>query len=112
PLTRRDALRQLTAASAGLALGDAMIRGQSSDITVAGKRVEIVVSSISESTVRITALPVDAGLIQADDSLVEAAAGKIVARRALATTQTIRAGHLSISVTSTPPTIHVETVAG
>jgi alpha-glucosidase (family GH31 glycosyl hydrolase) len=111
-LTRRESVRRLAAASAGFALGDAIIGGQSREITVAGKRVEIVVSSISDATVRITALPVDAGLIEADESLVAAAAGKIVARRASATSQSIRAGRLSIRITSTPPTIHIDTAAG
>ncbi|MFL6280151.1 MAG: TIM-barrel domain-containing protein, partial [Vicinamibacterales bacterium] len=111
PLTRREAVRRLAAASAGLALGEAAIGGQSSVMTVAGRRVEIVVSAISDATVRITALPVDAGLIPADDSLVEAAAGKSSGRRASAGRGPIRAGRLSISITSTPPAIHINTAA-
>ena len=110
-LSRRDAVRRLAGLGAGLALGDAIIRGQSSEITVGGKRVEIVVSSISDATVRITALPVDGGRIPADDSLVQAAAGRIVARRTSAS-QTIRAGRLSITIASGRPTIHVDTTAG
>jgi hypothetical protein len=111
-LTRREVVRQLAVAGAGLALGDPTLRGQSNEITVAGKRVEIVVSSISDSTVRITALPVDGGRIPADDSLVPAAAGRIVARRASASSQTIRAGHLSIRISTEPPTIHIDAPDG
>jgi len=110
-LSRRDAVRRLAGLGAGLALGDAIIRGQSSEITVGGKRVEIVVSSISDATVRITVLPVDGGRIPADDSLVQAAVGRIVARRTSAS-QTIRAGRLSITIASGRPTIHVDTTAG
>ena len=107
-LTRRDAVARL----AGLALGPVVFRGQSAPILVAGKRVEFVVSSISDATVRITALPVDRGRIPADDSLVRAAAGRLVARRTSATGQSIRAGRLSIRIASSPPTIHVDTSAG
>ena len=110
-LSRRDAVRRLAGLGAGLALGDAIIRGQSSEITVGGKRVEIVVSSISDATVRITVLPVDGGRIPADDSLVQAAVGRIVARR-MSASPTIRAGRLSITIASGRPTIHVDTTAG
>jgi alpha-glucosidase (family GH31 glycosyl hydrolase) len=112
PITRREVVRQLAVAGAGLALGDSTLRGQSNEITVAGKRVEIVVSSISDATVRITALPVDGGRIPADVSLVPAAAGRIVARRASASSQTIRAGHLSIRISTEPPAIHIDTPDG
>jgi alpha-glucosidase (family GH31 glycosyl hydrolase) len=111
-LTRREVVRQLAVAGAGLALGDSTLRGQSNEILVAGKRVEIVVSSISDATVRITALPVDGGRIPADVSLVPAAAGRIVARRASASSQTIRAGHLSIRISTEPPAIHIDTPDG
>src|SRR6185503_9843962 len=110
-ISRRDAVRRLAGLGAGLALGDVVIRGQSSPITVAGKRVEIIVSSISDATVRITALPADGGRIPADDSLAQAAAGRIVARHTSAS-QTIRAGRLSIRIASSPPTINVDTTAG
>ena len=111
-ITRRDAVRRLAGFGAGLALGEGIVRGQSSEITVAGKPVEFVVSSISDTTVRITALPVSGGRIPADDSLVQAAAGRVVARRTSAGSQTIRAGRLTIRITSSPPTIHVDTSAG
>ena len=104
-------MRQLvSAAGAGLALGEVVVRGQSAPFVVAGKRVEFVVSSISDATVRITALPVEGGRVPADDSLVQAAAGRIVARRPSAGTQAIRAGHLSITITSAPPAIHIDTI--
>ena len=111
-LTRRQAARRLATAAAGLALGDVILRGQSTPIVVAGKRVEILVSSISDETIRITALPVDRRRMPTDESLVQAAAGRIVARRESVASETIRAGHLSIKITSAPPAIHIDTLDG
>ena len=98
-------------AGAGLALGDPILR-QSNEITIAGARVQIVISSISEATVRITALPVDGGRLPADDSLVTAAAGRVVARRRVKSNEAIRAGNLTVRITDGPPAIHVDTAAG
>jgi len=111
-LTRRDVVRQLAVAGAGLALGDPILRGQSNGITVAGARVQIVISSISDATVRITALPVDGARLPADDSLVAAAAGRVVARRRDKSNEAIRAGSLIVRITDGPPAIHVDTAAG
>jgi alpha-glucosidase (family GH31 glycosyl hydrolase) len=108
-ISRRDAVRELVSAGAGLALGDIVLRGQSAPIVVAGKRVELVVSSISDATARISALPVPGGSIPADDSLVPSAAGRILARHPSARAHTIRAGHLTIRITSAPPTISIDT---
>jgi alpha-glucosidase (family GH31 glycosyl hydrolase) len=111
-MTRRDAVKRLAGIGAGFALGDAVILGQSGAITVGGKPVEFVVSAISGSTIRITALPVPAGRIPADDSLVQAASGQVVARGPAAAAQTVRAAHLSIRFTSTPPRIHIDALDG
>ncbi len=111
-VTRRQAVKRVASAAAGLAFGDAIVRGQLGEITVAGRRVDFVVRSVSDATVRITALPVEGGRVPADDSLVPEAAGRLVARRGSVATQPIRAGHLSIRITPTPPTIHIETREG
>jgi alpha-glucosidase (family GH31 glycosyl hydrolase) len=114
PISRREAVKQLTKAGAGIGsvLVGGIVRGQSDTIVVAGRRVEIVVSSISPTTVRITALPVDGGTIPKDGALVAAAAGRTVTRvRALAPPAPIRAGQLIVRVTPTPPTIHVDNAA-
>ena len=76
------------------------------------KRVEIVVSSISPSTVRITVLPVAGGTIPKDGALVAAAAGRTVTRvRAFGPPAPIRAGRVIVRFTSTPPTIHIDNAA-
>jgi len=111
-LTRRALIQRLASAGAGLALGDVIVRGQSAPIVMAGKAVEIVVSSIGDSTVRITALPVDNSKMPVDDSLVPAAAGRVVARRRAPAGQSIRAGNLAVRITSAPPTLHVTTISG
>ena len=107
-LTRREAVRRLASASAGLALGDVIIRGQSAPIIVAGKQVEIVVSSISDSTVRITTLPVEGLRIPDDDSLVAAAAGRVVGRSRGVATNVVTAGKLTVRITSSPPAIEID----
>ena len=49
-VTRRDAIRQLSAAGAAFALGGGVLRGQSGDLVVGGSPVEIVVSSVAAFT--------------------------------------------------------------
>ena len=70
PVSRRDAVKQLAGATAGVVLAGGTIRGQSDAIVVAGKPVEIVVSSVSPSTVRITALPAGVSAVSDDGALV------------------------------------------
>ncbi len=60
-ITRREALKRITSASAGVALSGGMIRGQAADITIGGRPVEIAVSSLSPVTVRISVLPIAGG---------------------------------------------------
>ena len=57
PISRRDVIKQLGGASAGVVLTGGIIRGQSSDIMVGGRPVEIVVASLTGNTVRLTVLP-------------------------------------------------------
>ena len=112
PISRREAVKRLTSAGAGIVLSGGVIRGQSDAILVAGRRVEIVVTSISPSTVRITALPVGGGTIPIDGALVSAAAGRAVSRvRAVGPPAPIRAGQLIVRFTPTPPAIHIESAA-
>ena len=111
-LSRREAVRQLAGAGAGLALGDHIFRGQSDQILLAGTPVEIVVSSVSPLTIRVTAVPVNQRQLPDDDSLVRAAAGRIVSRHRASGPTTIRAGNLIVRITTAPPTLHVDTLAG
>ena len=115
-VSRREALKRLGTASAGIVLAQGVIRGQSSDIVIAGKPVEIVVSSVNPSTVRITALPIDGGraaTVPTDGALVPAAEGRAMARRrARDRFDWVRAGHITVGFTDEPPTLHVKTTAG
>ena len=113
PVSRRDAVKQLAGVTAGVVLAGGVIRGQSDAIVVAGKPVEIVVSSVSPSTVRITALPAGVPLVSDDGALVSGAAGRTLARRRTAgLASPIRAGNLTVRFTAAPPAIHIDTAAG
>ena len=110
--TRREALKQFGAAGASLAFAG-VIRGQSGDIVIAEKPVEIVVSSVSPTTVRITVLPIVGGQpspLPVDGALVQPEWGAALARaRAGTRLQSVRAGNLTVRLTeAVPPTLDVE----
>ncbi|HEV2986064.1 MAG TPA: glycoside hydrolase family 31 protein, partial [Vicinamibacterales bacterium] len=110
-LSRRKLLQQIGAAGAGLAASGGILRGQSRAIRVAGKPVEILVASISPSTVRITVLPLEAPGAAApdDDALVPAPQWRALARKRDADSfAPIRAGNLVVRFTAEHPTIHIE----
>jgi hypothetical protein len=44
PISRRNALRQLGAAGAGIALAGGVLRARAAPMTVAGRPVEVVIS--------------------------------------------------------------------
>jgi alpha-glucosidase/alpha-D-xyloside xylohydrolase len=111
PLSRRDVLQQIGAAGAGVILAGRFVRGQPRPILVAGKPVEMLVASISPSTVRIAVLPLDraTAVVLDDGALVPAAEGRSLGRnRAPDSFAPIRAGNLVVRFTSEPPTIHVD----
>src|SRR5262245_42965957 len=114
---RLDALRQLTAASAGLVVaGSGVIRGQGGSITIAGQLVEIAVFSVSANTVRITVRPLVDGApqpIALTGSLENDEPGTLVRReRTFWPEVGGRAGNLRVRFTNAPPTLHVETASG
>ncbi len=115
-LSRRDALKQLGAAGAGVIFTRGIIRGQSTDIMVAGKPVEIVVSSLSPSTVRLTVMPIAGGkpnIVPADGALGPAGEGRALAFvRVPEKFRPVRAGNLTVKFAADPPTLHVETAKG
>ncbi len=114
PISRRKALKQLGAAGAGILMTHGIIRGQSSEIMIAGKPVEIVVSSVSASTVRLQALPIEdgkAGTVPVDGALVSE--GKTLANgRSTDRFDPVRAGNLVVRFTPDPPTLVIETDTG
>src|SRR3954464_3587081 len=83
PVTRREALKTLAAAGAGIAAGPFVIRGQGADLMVAGRPVEIAFSAVSPVTVRITIRPIVGGAAAAvpeDGALVQDAWGAPLAQ--------------------------------
>ena len=114
-VTRREAVKTLTAAGAGLAFGSTVIRGQDGDITIGGFPVEIAISSISPSTVRIRLLPIDNGKpvpVPDTGGVAQPSAGKGLASARAAKPTRVRAGDVAVRFTVSPPTIHVDTAAG
>jgi alpha-glucosidase/alpha-D-xyloside xylohydrolase len=116
PLTRREALKRIGAASASIVFAHSVIRGQSSDIVVAGKPVEIIVSTLSPSTVRLTVLPIEGGGtvgVPADGAVMQTGEGRALARRrARERFDPVRAGNLVVRFEADPPTLYIETSAG
>jgi alpha-glucosidase (family GH31 glycosyl hydrolase) len=116
PLSRREAIRQLGAAGAAIALGPQIIRGRATDIIVAGKRVEIEVASVSTATVRLTIRPVESGgltPVPLTGELAKEHPGRVVAHgRTASSVAHVRAGDLVVRFTDAPPTIIVETMNG
>jgi alpha-glucosidase (family GH31 glycosyl hydrolase) len=115
-VSRRDVLKQLGTAGAGVLLAQHVIRGQGDAITIAGTPVEIVVASLSPTTIRITVVPIENGAPAAlaiDGALTNETLGKPVAHaRAARTFKPVAAGDLVVRYTENPPTIHVETKGG
>jgi alpha-glucosidase/alpha-D-xyloside xylohydrolase len=110
-LPRREAIKQLGLAGAGLMISGGVLRGQSTPITINGKPVEIVIASISPVTVRITVMPVSGGRLPDDGALVAAADGTPRARRREAFPP-VRAGSLVVRFTDSPPTLHIDGAKG
>src|SRR5688500_16563177 len=111
PIPRRDALKQLTLAGAGLAFSGGIIRGQTTPIVVNGKPVEILIASVSATTVRISVVPIDGSGIPDHNALVTAAGGKPAGRRRDAF-QSIRAGDLTVSFSPNPPALTITDGSG
>lgn len=78
--TRREVLKQIGAASVGFAAAPVVRRGQRTPITVAGQSVEIIVSSVNSSTVRLTVAAVDGPPVHDDGALVRAAEAPVLTR--------------------------------
>jgi alpha-glucosidase (family GH31 glycosyl hydrolase) len=115
PVSRREMLQRIGTAGAGVILSGGFVGGQSRPVLVSGRAVEILVASISPSTVRITVLPLNRteAAVPDDGALVPAAAGHALGRRRAADSfAPIRAGNLVVRFTPEPPTIHVDTSDG
>jgi alpha-glucosidase len=123
-LSRREALKQLGAAglsaiplsafATSLSIG--ATASQPDGVIIAGKPVEILVSTLSPSTIRLTVLPIESGrttAVPVDGAIGREGEGQVQDRRRTRDgTATVRAGNLVVRFTSEPPTLHVETNSG
>jgi alpha-glucosidase (family GH31 glycosyl hydrolase) len=113
-IRRREALRQIAAAGAGALLAPQVLRGQGAPIVVGGKPVEITITSVSASTVRITVAEITGSAgstLPNQGALVAAATGRAVARPRTAFSA-VNAGDLVVRFTPTPPTLEIANRAG
>jgi alpha-glucosidase (family GH31 glycosyl hydrolase) len=114
-VSRREVLKQLGTAGAGVLLAPQAIRGQSPTIVIAGTPVEIAIASLSPMTARITVVPIagDAATMPVDGALVSEELGKSIAHtRGTRKFSPVAAGDLVVRYSEQPPTIHVETRGG
>src|SRR5262249_18380543 len=114
-VSRREVLEKIGKAGASVLLGGGVLRGENSDIVIGGQFVEIVVRSLSPSTVRISVVPMEGRAIDVGnyDALVGENRWRLIAsRRRYDSFGSIRAGHLVVRFTPNPPTIHIDTAQG
>ena len=114
-ISRRVALKRLGAVASGAYFAGAF-QGESTDIIVGGKPVEIAVWSLSPTTVRITVSPVVAGIrtpvpvtgaLIVDDKARPVARGTEASNVAL-----VRARDVVVKFTASPPSLTIETARG
>jgi alpha-glucosidase/alpha-D-xyloside xylohydrolase len=116
-ISRRDALKNLGSAGAGALLNSPQaLLEQNAAIRVAGRSVEIAVTSVSAQTARLSVAPIENGKpqpIPQDGSLVAQTWPKPVARlTTLARERSVRCGALRVKLSPEPLTIRVETADG
>src|SRR2546423_10477303 len=83
PISRREALKSFGAVGAGALLSSRMTLAQDATIRVAGRSVEIALTSVSPQTVRLSIVPIENGKpqpIPLDGSLIAQTWPKPVAR--------------------------------
>ena len=106
-IPRREALKQLGAAGAGVAFGGGLVFGQSGDIIVAGQRVQIEVSMVSSATVRVSVRPFqnDSATPTPFTGALAHEFGEVRVARQAAALSDMRVGELTVQFTPSPPTI-------
>ena len=115
PITRRRLLKKLTAGS-GAMVGRGLAFSQEPPIQIAGRPVEIELTPVSPTTVRITIAPIENGQVQAvpvDGALVKQNWGQPAARlRTLANPRGVKCGELMVKLSGNPLAIRIEAKAG
>ena len=113
---RRQALKDLGLAGAGLAISGGVIRGQAAEIVIAGRPVEIAVSPVSAVAVRIIIRPIVDGVpaaVPVTGALERDSFGATLARARTANGLTrVRAGDLTVRFHAAGPALTVETAKG
>ena len=116
-ISRRQALKQLAAAGAGLAATPLVLRGQTQDIVVAGRTVDIAISAVGPAIARITICPVSGDAIMGvptDGALVQSEWGKplLAYTSAAAKPRTIDlpGGRLRLTIQDSPLTIDITSI--
>lgn len=112
-VTRREAVKRIGAAGVGAAFAGGVFRGQGADIVIGGTPVEIVVTSVSDVTVRIAVLPIAGGKpapVPDDGGVAQPQGGKRVGEGRADPFKPLRAGTLVVRWDR--PAIVVETAAG
>ena len=114
-LTRRQALKNAAAGASALSLPSAGI-SQENLIEVAGHPVEVLLTTVSPETVRVTVQPIENGQavpIPSDGALVKEDWGKSAARlRSLSGARKVKCGRLNVTLSNSPLTIRVEAEGG
>jgi alpha-glucosidase (family GH31 glycosyl hydrolase) len=116
PISRRTALRGVATAGAGALFAPAIVPAQDKPLEIAGKTVEVTLTSITPQTVRITVQPIENGQPKAvpqDGALVREDFGRPQARmRTLAGNRIVKCGRLTVKLKGDPFTIRVEAEGG
>ena len=111
-ISRREALRVFGSAGAGAALGGAALSAPEGGLRIAGRSVEVAVSSVSAHTVRISLAPLENGRtqpIRSDGSLIEQGVAPPAKRFiSLTSGESVRFGDLLVKLEPDPLTIRVE----
>lgn len=115
-MNRRDAVKQIGASAAALALPNFILRLPAEPLIVAGQPAELSISPVSPVTVRLALRATGASQPQTipfTGALVQDEFAPALARGGDTSAFTrVRVGDLVVRLTASPPTIHVETSRG
>lgn len=116
-ISRRDALKRFSSAGAGVLLNAPLIpSAQDAVLRIAGKEVELTLTSVSPQTVRLTLAALENGQpkpLPSDGSLALQTWPAPTARlTSLPRERTVRCGNLRVKLSPQPLTIRIETSAG
>jgi alpha-glucosidase len=117
PFTRREALKGMAASAGAITLArPGLAFAQGAPILVAGRPVDVTLTSVSPQTIRVTVQAIDNGVPQPliqDGALVKPGWGvPFASLRTLSGTHSVRSGNLEVKVSANPLTVRVETAGG